>query len=223
MNRPRIISTKKLQPAHRQFLLNANIALVEADFITITAIQPELKNINDNLIFTSQNAVNSILENQMGELKGKNCFCVGTKTKGLLEKYGFHVSASAEYAEQLGKIIIENHEKESFTFFSGNLRLDTLPGILKTGAVEFNEIEVYKTVLSPKKIGAKADGILFFSPSAVESFLIDNKITNEACFCIGQTTAKALNDKNVIIANRPTVENVIIQCINHYNKSFSPM
>jgi len=80
-----------------------------------------------------------------------------------------------------------------------------------------NEIEVYETEPTPLAVG-KSDGILFFSPSAVESYLKQNTITNQMCFCIGQTTANALQNvtKNTVVANKPTIENTIIQSINHY-------
>jgi len=49
---------------------------------------------------------------------------------------------------------------------------------------------------TPPKGGEKRfDGILFFSPSAVESYLKSNTIKDEMCFCIGETTAEALENK----------------------------
>ena len=203
----------------KQFLLNANFNLLEADFIKTENKPFELKTINDNLIFTSQNAVLSLLENPDSiKLKEKNVFCVGIKTKALLEEKGFNVIAHTGYAADLAEIIALIYGKESFTFFSGNLRRDTLPDFLKEANVKFNEIEVYETHLTPQKITTSLDGILFFSPSGVESYLKENKIKKEICFCIGTTTAEALEKttKNIIIANQPSVENTIIQCINEY-------
>lgn len=222
-NQIRILSTKKLLSNQKQFLLNANFNLIEADFIKTENKPFELKTINDNLIFTSQNAVHSLLENPDSEklipkLREKNVFCVGLKTKALLEENGFNVIAYTGYATDLAEIIALIYAKESFTFFSGNLRRDTLPDFLKEANIPFNEIEVYETRLTPQKISAPLDGILFFSPSAVESYLKDNKIKKEICFCIGNTTAEALEKatNNIIVANQPTVENTIIQCINEY-------
>lgn len=218
-NQIRILSTKKLLSNQKQFLLNANFNLIEADFIKIGHKPFELKTINDNLIFTSQNAVHSLLKTPYSQkLKLKNVFCVGTKTKALLEENAFKVIAHTGYASDLAEIITLIYGKESFTFFSGNLRRDTLPDFLNEANIRFNEIEVYETYLTPQKINSPLDGILFFSPSAVESYLKDNKIKKELCFCIGTTTAKALEKttKNIIIANQPSVENTIIQCINEY-------
>ncbi len=62
------------------------------------------------------------------------------------------------------------------------------------------------------------DGVLFFSPSAVESFAQRNLFEETTVFCIGKTTeAEARkHTNNIITANRSTIENVIIQVIKHY-------
>lgn len=219
----RIVSTKKLLPNQKQFLLNANLSVIEADFITTKSLREALATkqsvTNEALIFTSQNAVNAILEfDNFSELKNKKTFCVGLKTKALLEENGFQVEAYTGYAEDLAEIIALIYSNLSYTFFSGNLRRDVLPEKLKEAGIVFNEIEVYETILTPQKMNSKPDGILFYSPSGVESYLKENKITDEMCFCIGNTTAKTLETitKNIVIANQPSVENVIIQCLNYY-------
>jgi uroporphyrinogen-III synthase len=219
----RILSTKKLLTHQKQFLLNAGFNVMEANFIQTQYKPFELKNIHDNLIFTSQNAVQSLLENPDSEhflstLRTKKVFCVGLKTKTLLEENGFEVIAYTGYAADLAEIISLIYAKESYTFFCGNLRRDTLPDSLRQAGIIFNEIEVYETLLTPQKINSPLDGILFFSPSAVNSYLKENKIGKEFCFCIGDTTAEALKNitENIIVANQPTIENTIVQCINEY-------
>lgn len=120
----------------------------------------------------------------------------------------------------MAEIITLIYSTESFTFFSGNLRRDVLPTILKENKITFNEIEVYETNLTPKKTNAKPDGILFFSTSAVESYLKWNTIKDEFCFCIGETTAASLEHKkikNIGIAEKPTIENVISEVIEYYS------
>ncbi|MBK0369682.1 uroporphyrinogen-III synthase [Flavobacterium agrisoli] len=218
----RILSTKKLQPNQRQYLLNAELSIVEANYIETENIPFELKEIHDNLIFTSQNAVNSVLKHpEIEKLKSKNVFCVGLKTKILLSESGFQVDAYTNYAADLAEIISLVYGTKNYTFFSGTLRKDTLPEILTESGVVFNEINVYATTLKPQKNEVAVDGILFFSPSAVQSYLQQNKIKNEICFCIGETTAEALSKttKNIVIANQPSVENTIIQCINYYSNT----
>ena len=176
----------------------------------------------DNLIFTSQNAVQAILQHpNCNQLKGKNVFAVGMKTKNLLDENGFNVLAYTGYAADLAEIISLIYGKESYTFFCGNLRRDELPKVLTENSVLFNEIEVYETTLKPQKIKQQPDGILFFSPSAVESYLKLNSIKNEPCFCIGETTAEALTKnkiRTINIAGKPSVEQVIQDVITHYKK-----
>ncbi|WP_269241001.1 uroporphyrinogen-III synthase [Flavobacterium limnophilum] len=214
-----ILSTKILLSSQKQVLLNAGFSVTEANFIKTENSDFDLKGINDNLIFTSQNAAQSVLLNpKCEELKSKKVFCVGMKTKALLEENGFNVEVYLDYASDLAEIITLIYSKESYTFFSGNLRKETLPKALKAAKVNFNEIQVYETTLTPQKIKTPVDGILFFSPSAIESYLKENKIKNEICFCIGETTASALDTitRNIIVADQPSVENVIEDVIEEY-------
>ena len=216
-----ILSTKTLSDKQRQIFIDADLDLLEQDFIEIENNDFELKNINQNLIFSSQNAVLSLLEqNNVETIKSKIVFCVGIKTKELLEQNGFEVAVYMDYAAELAEIITLIYNKETFTFFSGNLRKETLPQALKQAKIKFNEIEVYQTKLSPFKISKEENlsAIMFYSPSGVESFLKDNKIKTETCFCIGETTASALKNfsKNIIIAENPSVDDLIYEVINHF-------
>jgi uroporphyrinogen-III synthase len=220
-NQLRIVSTKKLQANQKQYLLNANFSVVEADFIKIKLKKFTYKSEFQNLIFSSQNAVESILQNtKLDLLRSKKCFCVGQKTKAKLELNGFKVIESVDYASELASTICNQYNEESFVFFNGNLRREILPDSLTLANVRFEEIEVYETMLTPHTINSKPDGILFFSPSAVESYLQANIITDEICFCIGKATAEPVEKMttNCIIANQPSIENVIIQCIKYYSE-----
>ena len=214
-----ILSTKVLLIPQKQALLNEGFSVTEANFIKTENSDFDLKGINDNLIFTSQNAAQSVLLHpKCSALKAKNVFCVGLKTKALLEENGFNVAVYVDYASDLAEIITLIYSNESYTFFSGNLRKETVPNALKEAKVNFNEIQVYETTLTPQKIKKAVDGILFFSPSAIESYLMENKIKNEICFCIGSTTAEALEKitRNIIVADQPSVENVIEDVIEEY-------
>ncbi len=220
VNTIKIVSTKKLSSNQKQELLDANFEVIDQDFIQTKTTNFALEKVNQNLIFTSQNAVQSILQHpKYDDLKSKNVFSVGMKTKELLTENGFNVIAYTGYAADLAEIISLIYNKERFTFFSGNLRRDVLPNTLQENGIEFNEIQVYETDLTPKKIAKKCEGILFFSPSAVESYIKSNTIKGEMCFCIGETTAEALENikiKNIVIADKPSVENVIAAVIEYY-------
>ncbi|MGV3697642.1 uroporphyrinogen-III synthase [Flavobacterium sp.] len=217
----RILSTKKLPEKQKLQLLNADFLVVEDDYISIQNKDFEIGKVNDCLIFTSQNAVESVLEHKkIAGLKSKKCFCVGEKTKALLEENGFEVLEYSDYAAELASVICNQYPKISFTFFCGNIRRDVLPDALRLMEIRLDEIEVYETLLTPQKAGFSVDGILFFSPSGVQSYLQENKIDEENCFCIGNTTAEALKyvTPNRIIANLPTIESVIMKCIEYYRQ-----
>lgn len=222
-NSIQILATKILSANQKQELVKAHFQVIEADFIKTETENFELTDLNDNLIFTSQNAVHSFLKNLKQEeliqnLRRKNVFCVGLKTKIVLSEAGFNVVAYTGYASDLAEIITLIYANESYTFFSGNLRKDTLPKALAEAGIKFNEIQVYKTSLTPHKIKETVDAILFFSPSGVESYLKENKIKKETCFCIGETTAEALGKttKNIVIANQPSIEDVIEDVIEEF-------
>jgi uroporphyrinogen-III synthase len=220
-NQIRIVSTKKLSERQKQQLLSADFSVFDEDFIHIQNKDFEIDSINDYLIFTSQNAVESVLRNKkLAEIKTRKCFCVGEKTKTLLEENDFKVVADSDYAAELASLICNQYSKNSFTFFCGNIRRDFLPDALRLVQITLDEIEVYETILTPHKIDFTPNGILFFSPSGVKSYLQENKIENENCFCIGNTTAEALKyiTPNRIIANQPTVESVVMKCIENYRQ-----
>ena len=214
----RILSTKKLSKALKKKFSDAKIELVEKNFIQTKSISFETPQLNDYLVFTSKQAVKSILKSDVKNVHSISCLCVGSKTRNFLEKKGFTVIESADYAEDLIQIIDSKYKSNSFTFFCGNIRKNTIPNYFQQNKIAYNETIVYETKLKPHQIKEPFDGVLFFSPSGVNSFLEKNSLKNRICFCIGTTTAKALENrtKNIVIASQPTVEHVINEVIKYY-------
>ncbi len=175
-----------------------------------------VKNPIKNVVFTSQNAVEALLNN-FSELSFENIFCVGRRTKSLIEKRIGKVLHTEKTAEKLANYIVETAKEKEITFFCGNNRRDDLPIILSNNSFVVNEIECYKTILTPKKIEQKHKGVLFFSPSAIESYLKENKSNKSVAFCIGDTTGNEAKKhfKEVKISKIPTVESVI-KLVNEY-------
>lgn len=214
-----IVSTKKLSLPLKQQVMSVDFSIYEEDFIAVQNKKFDIEKVNKYLIFTSKNAVESVLSNQnIAQLKTKKCFCVGEKTKFLLQKNGFEIEKHSDYAAELASIICNQYSKSSFSFFCGNLRKDILPEALLLAKIAFNEVLVYETILTPHKLDFSPNGVLFFSPSGAESYMKENQIDDEVCFCIGNTTAEALKyaTPNIIIANQPTVESTIMKCIEYY-------
>jgi uroporphyrinogen-III synthase len=218
MSKYSILSTKKLPYNLRQFLLNADLLVVEADFISTRPIFFTMP-AKSPMVFTSKNAVIAFLNHpQHIDFLGEQAYCVGQSTKHLLEQVGFRVIA-AENASQLVDVLSKENLSR-LTFFSGNLRLDILPEGIRKTEIEWVEVQVYETALSPVQIKNPLDGILFFSPSGVRSFLQLNSLSNQVCFCIGATTASELESlsNHIVIANHATAENVVAKCIHYFQQ-----
>lgn len=217
-----VLSTKILSSSQRELLINAGVSLVHYNAIQIEFVPFKIPQNIENAIFTSQNGVNSFFENANTSQSTainfmENCFCVGEKTKSLLEKKGQKVIKMTEYASELAPYLVENHSNDYFHFFCGNIRSDVIPTKLKDNNVAFEEIEVYKTSLNPKKFQREFDGILFFSPSGIRSYFEKNKpsTVQSVAVCIGITTSSEAKKyiKNVVISNSTTVESVIAKAV----------
>lgn len=216
---PTLLSTKRLTPAQKQLLLNTGIGLVEYDAIGIEFLDlPKKPEFSKNLIFTSQNSVKAVI-NLFAEGSPLNyeVFCVGEKTAGLLKDAGFNVVVCESYGKDLAEKIIKDYSDRSFTFFCGKMRRDEIPELLKKKEVEFSEIPVYDTLLKRRSFKSEFEGILFFSPSGVKSFALENQFLDTTVFCIGTTTAAEARKytNNIKIATKPTIENVIVGAVKH--------
>lgn len=203
--------------------LSSDIGVAMSDFISIkyNRVKPNVvKNPIKNVIFTSQNGVDSMLYCfTASELDFTNIYCVGRKTKRLIEKKIGKVAHFEPSAEKLANYLAENAKEESFTFFCGNKRRDDLPEILSKNNMEVNEVECYKTQLTSKEIEEKYNGILFYSPSGIESYLIENKAEERIAFCIGETTASEAKKhfKTVVVSKIATVNGVLETVNDYYN------
>jgi len=216
-----IFSTKNVSIGQKSEL-NNDIRVEMSDFITIRhqrIKKSELKQIDDRVIITSQNAVQSLTDSVSGsDLNFDQVYCVGRRTKRLIEKNLGKVKHFTSSAEKLATYLnTEFTEPTSFTFFCGDRRRDELPELLKSHGHQVNEIMTYQTLLSPDALDNRYDGILFYSPSGVESYLTKNKPRNEVAFCIGSTTAEAAKKsfKMVLEAKSPSVE-AVLQVVNDY-------
>ena len=208
-----IYSTKSLTEDQR-FLFNEKISVESSDFIKISLnrIHPRfVKNQIENVVITSKNAVEALLTSFSPiELQFKNIYCVGRRTKKLIEKRIGKVKHSEKNAKKLANYLVEYMEGVEVTYFCSNLRLDDLPAILEDNNIKVNEVEAYQTKYDSLKVPETLDGLMFYSPSTVQSYKKENN-ANGIAFCIGETTAKEASKhfKDVRIAKVPTVESVI--------------
>jgi hydroxymethylbilane synthase len=219
-----IYSTKKLSEGQKK-ILPSTVQVTDSDFIKIryNRIAPKvIKKELSNVVITSKNGVEAILHNfTKEELQFKNIYCVGRRTKKLIEEKIGKVTHTEKNAAKLATYLLTTLQEEEVTYFCSNLRLDTLSSILKDKGIKVQEVESYKTMYSPVKIEDKIDIILFYSPSGVESYIEKNQTnTNTIAFCIGNTTANEAKKyfQEVQIAKMPTVDSVLELVKAHYNK-----
>jgi len=208
-----IFSTKALTDEQKKLFAD-HLKVNHADFVKINnnRISPHLlKKAHKNVVITSQNAVESILSSiPAEELNFTNIYCVGRRTKKLIEQKIGKVAHQAKNAEVLANYLVEYLEGTEVTYFCSDLRLEALPKILKDNHITVREIVAYSTKLDPLEINQNAEAVMFFSPSTVSSFIQENTIRPMA-FCIGETTAKEARKyfKDVKTAQFPSVESVI--------------
>jgi hydroxymethylbilane synthase len=215
----KIYSTKKLSEVQKEEL-DVSIGIEDSDFIKIrfNRIPPKVvKKQHRNVVITSQNGAEAILNSfTKNELDFTNIYCVGRRTKKLIENRIGKVTHAAKNAEKLAEYILANSDIKEVTYFCSDLRLEILPTILKENNIAVNEIEAYKTMLSSVKIKEEVTGVLLYSPSGIESYLQENT-ADKVAFCIGETTAKEARKyfKNVEVANLPSVDS-ILDLVNMY-------
>ena len=215
-----IYSSKTLSVGQKDLFADY-INVDSSDFVKTTPnrINPTLlKSSHEHVIITSKNCVNAILNNcPADELKFKTIYCVGRRTKKLIEQKIGPVSISAKNAKTLAGKLVEALEGQEVSYFCSDIRMDDLPYILSKHNIKVNEIIAYSTKLEAPKLTESIEGVLFYSPSTIESFLKNNSPTCTA-YCIGESTAKeaAKHFEDVRVAKIPTVESVIELVNNHY-------
>lgn len=231
----RVLSTKKLEPSLVQKASEHGIEIIEQEAISIKPVWSEEK-FNEvsrflqkpYVAFTSANAVAGV-EAYLHAHDGFNVpvwkiFCLSGKTKRAVLQTPVLPNAivgEAESAAALAGEILKQDVQE-IVFFCGNKRRDELPAVLKAAGVLLHEVVVYETVATPVKAAEGADAVLFFSPSAVQSFFSVNGLKEDVvCFAVGNTTTFALGPftgNQVITSIAPDPQEMLEDVIQHFNK-----
>ena len=226
-----ILCTRPLENILVEDVKAAGIAIDEISFIETTPIQTievqqEIEQallLSTTVVFTSMNAVEAVAEWKDEQQPDWNIYCIGTTTNKLTEQYfgTGSIAGIANSAAALAGLIAEDRFIDSVIFFCGDQRRDELPEILRNNDIEVNEITVYQTIAVPHKISKIYHGILFFSPSAVDSFFKINTIPQQTIlFAIGNTTATAIKKyttNKIIISNATGKENLVKKMIEYFS------
>jgi len=217
-----ILSTKTLSNESLDILDVRLFNIIALNFITITPLpydQSKVLSSSNHWIISTKNTLNILLNDfSLSQLKDISFYCVGDKTSKLIADNNLNSITSAPSSVLLAQKIVEDYPTTNFTFICGEMRRNELDRILKNRKIRLNEFNIYSTTLSPSEIKTPIDGLLFFSPSAIQSYVLKNSIATETLFCIGNTTATEAkkHSANIIIAENQTFESVIESVKNHY-------
>jgi len=215
----KVLSTKILTKQQRVLLENyrvQEVPMIEVVYGSNFVLEEQIK----YAVFTSGNSVKSVFDTSKIPTEiFENVFCVGSKTKVLLENRGVKVQEVAnnatELSEKLTTYFKDNKTCKKISWFCGNLRNNDLPTLMAENGVLVTEYIVYQTNLLNNKVDNDFEVILFFSPSGVKGYAKTNKIFKAKAICIGSTTAtEAVNYfEEVYMAETQSVEGVIRQLL----------
>lgn len=201
------------------------LSFIETVPIQSIEVQQEIENAllkSSAVVFTSMNAVEAVANELDGHQPDWKIYSIGNTTRQLVKKYFGEeaIAGSAESAAELAELIVGEDNSDDIFFFCGEQRRDELPDILRSNDIDVNEIVVYQTIQVKHKIEKTYHGILFFSPSAVQSFFSNNKISDKTIlFAIGNTTAteiKKYTNNKIITGDEPSKENLVMEMIRYY-------
>ncbi len=201
------------------------LSFIDTEPIQSIEVQQEIEQAflqNIKVVFTSMNAVEAVAYYLEQNQPDWDIYCIGTTTNELVAKYfgEERIARTANDAASLAELIIEDGFTDEVIFFCGDQRRDELPEILRAHDIDVNEITVYQTIRLPHKIEKDYLGILFFSPSAVDSFFTKNKLpASTILFAIGNTTANEIkkhSSNKIIISDEPGKANLVSKMIEYF-------
>jgi uroporphyrinogen-III synthase len=230
-NKIQILCTRPVNDSLIREALRKNIVVdivpsIETEPIQSVQVQQEIELAfiqSTTVIFTSMNAVEAVAAEAEGQNPDWNIYCIGNTTRQLIIEYFGEekIRGTANSAAELAELIVEEKSTDEATFFCGDQRRDELPGILRANDIEVTEVVVYHTIPVPKKAIKRYHGILFFSPSAVDSFFKLNKADKQTIlFAIGNTTANAIkkySESKIIISKIPDKKHMIQEVVNYFS------
>lgn len=230
-----ILCTKKID---KNLLEGLDKKGIYIDAIPFTDIVPLVNNYLSNkiyelaqekrtAIFTSANGVKSVANLLHKTTTNWDIACLDKATYYAVQEYfpNNKVILTAKDGDALAQALVQlDYSEAPAVFFCGNKRLDTIPFYFQTHKIALEEVMVYQTLIKSQPLEKQYGGIMFFSPSAVDSYFVYNEFPNNCiAFCIGETTANALTKKLsqpaiVVQAAEHTVASLLESVIIYYNR-----
>ncbi|HEU4469743.1 MAG TPA: uroporphyrinogen-III synthase [Flavisolibacter sp.] len=228
----KVLSTKKLKHSLLAEAEENGIRIVEKEFIEVSAIATSEKAAEVrsaarsgilHAAFTSANAVEAV-KNLLGAegARWRLCCLEGKTREALIHAAASlgHIVVTGKDSKELAGEIIKTGVKE-LLFFCGNKRRDELPAALAGAGIRVQEIIVYETAEKASAAKDEWDAILFFSPSAVQSFFSVNELKKgTACFAIGETTAAAIrNFSSPVHISKTASQEAMLDALLHWTRN----
>lgn len=226
-----ILITATISAALINELIAKDLEVDIIPFIQTNAVRTEkiqlqvnpILSLNATIVFTSNNAVHAVAEYLQNLKPNWRIYCIGNTTKALAEAYfgkDSIVATANDGTALANKIIARQKPSEEVYFFCGDKRRDDLPALLKQNNFTVNEIEVYTTTILTHSVEKTYDGILFFSPSAVQGFFDSNALNDTTVlFAIGNTTGAAIKQytgNRIVISDKPGKKELIGLVIDYF-------
>lgn len=222
-----LLSTRPLPKSVVEEGAKKGVIVEELSFIDTKPVQEEalfqriktLATEKHTVVFTSMNAVEAVAS-QIDAVPDWKIYSIGNTTRKLIEDaWGSDkIVATADYGKHLGERLIDDGVRD-VVFFCGNIRRDELPNKIRSEGGKIEEVVVYETEQIPATVTKEYDGILFFSPSAVNAFFSTNKPSKTTVlFAIGKTTEEAIRQnkgRNIIVANKVDKVDMTRDAINY--------
>ncbi len=229
-SRDLILSTKKLKPRlSSQLQQLPGFRYQEDDFIRISAVIDTTGladlDLAAPLVFTSGNALRIAAGYYatVREYTGIVYTLAGSSADEARRYLPYaQIRSAGQDGAELAQAILDAQPPGKITFFCGNKRRDSLPDMLRERSFQVREVLVYETGFAPHQLQEFPAVILFFSPSAVESYLMANRLSaGTVCIAIGNTTADLLRRQQfgirILTAAAPSQEAVVETLLNYLN------
>jgi uroporphyrinogen-III synthase len=225
---PHLVSTRTLTSDRLIDLQAKGWKFTHHDFISKVIHIPEdltAQSIYKHVVLTSITGVKSFLQiaTQLHlNIADYVIYCISRGTKEYAAASGLIIKANASNASALADEILKDTAVKAVTHVSSNLRREELSDKLIKEGVMVHDVTAYRTEFTPIVIETFYDALVFFSPSAVDSFLTMNPLQQVPCFCIGKTTADYARQKGyqtTLIAEAPSEDFLLQSIINYYSKS----
>ena len=216
------------EAAKKQRIIIEELSFIETIPVQTIEVQQEIEQTAiqvTTVVFTSMNAVEAVADYIDYQPAGWSIYCIGTTTSELVKKYFCEhlIAGTANSAAELATLITEDELIEHAVFFCGDQRRDELPDILRGHNIDVTEIIVYETIAVSHTVTKCYEGILFFSPTAVNSFFKNNTLPPATVlFSIGNTTAteiKKYTTNKIVTGSVPGKENLVARMIEYFTSS----